>query len=319
MCRLNMIAVAAVTMAAKLGPILCSAPTEAATTDFALQIYNKSSEVVEHWKTDRNKDGSLPTQCRLAVIRGYNPELELLAFKALLRDPSLGSKAVPADRLQGEKWTLNLSLAFWLLLAIGSTAVREIHADESAAIWEMRRDNSIQLQRLRQVANGSITWDELGAAGLPDDAQIGRWLSHLIKNADVLCILPAASHDIAYYRQWKQGRARGVAIHDASAMNRADFYCVWGNTLLPCFLGGDISNMGAEVMSCDDQDMDGNFHNRLGVCAQYSALFTFVAMGMPVYRFDSHGDKKRPWTAVAGAGEVVTDAGAGLGWTKKVA
>ncbi|KAL6699416.1 AAA domain-containing protein [Trichoderma pleuroticola] len=47
-------------------------------------------------------------------------------------------------------------------------------------------------------------------------------------------------------------------------MSRPDLYRVWGNTLLPCLLGGDDMQLPPTVMTKDEEDEDGHHRNRLG-------------------------------------------------------
>ncbi|CZS81590.1 unnamed protein product [Fusarium graminearum] len=85
--------------------------------------------------------------------------------------------------------------------------------------------------------------------------------------------------------------ASGVAIDEA--VNRADLYSVWGNTLLPCFLFGhplhppDITpnyQGGPTFMTTNEKDGNGNFLNRFAADGGVSPLAFFVATGIPVYR-----------------------------------
>lgn len=55
-------------------------------------------------------------------------------------------------------------------------------------------------------------------------------------------------------------------------MNRADLACVWGNTLLPCFLVGDPRQLPPTVMSDMGKDAAGNQRHRLANDAKVSAL-----------------------------------------------
>ncbi|KAI6774510.1 hypothetical protein FGRA07_02499 [Fusarium graminearum] len=78
-----------------------------------------------------------------------------------------------------------------------------------------------------------------------------------------------------------------------AAVNRADLYSVWGNTLLPCFLFGhplhppDITpnyQGGPTFMTTNEKDGNGNFLNRFAADGGVSPLAFFVATGIPVYR-----------------------------------
>jgi len=86
------------------------------------------------------------------------------------------------------------------------------------------------------------------------------------------------------YPKFKNMRAEGVAIDEAGNMNRADLACVWGNTLIPCFLGGDARQLPPTVMTGKEKDGSGNFYHRLADDGKISPLEFFQASGMPVFR-----------------------------------
>ncbi len=78
--------------------------------------------------------------------------------------------------------------------------------------------------------------------------------------------------------------AKGVVIDEAEAMDRSYAYCVWGNTLRPCLLGGDLKQLRPVVASSEDKDEHGNYFNRCGSSGQISILEFFLANGFPAYR-----------------------------------
>ncbi len=62
-------------------------------------------------------------------------------------------------------------------------------------------------------------------------------------------------------------------------MIRADYACVAGNCLLPCFKGGDLKLRSA-VMPKHVKDDLGHYYNRL---VAMSPLTFFQACGMPLH------------------------------------
>ncbi|KAL6824309.1 AAA domain-containing protein [Trichoderma sp. SZMC 28015] len=67
-------------------------------------------------------------------------------------------------------------------------------------------------------------------------------------------------------------------------MNRADLYCVWGNTLSPCFLFGDPKQLPPTVLTPHDKDAAENYVNRFVKSGDLPALLVLQASGIPTYR-----------------------------------
>ncbi|OAA39768.1 DNA helicase [Beauveria brongniartii RCEF 3172] len=286
--KTTMMAAAVLAMAARVGKVLCSAPTHVATTNFAERIYKRSCAVVERYRASTAKSRDAPRYHRLTVVRGHKMEFELTAIKALLVDPSLGDAAVPVRMFQGNsRWKLHLSPAYWFLMVLGSTAVRKLEQDDSARLWHLHNVAcEPAMARLRDLARGKMTWAQYREKGTADDSQLSAYVATLLKSADVLCVTPAASHNVKQYKMWKHWQARAIAIDEAGNMNCADLYNVWGNTMQPCFLGGDPKQLPPAVMSSMDKDADGNYRNRFAKYGRVSALLKFQAMGMPMYRLN---------------------------------
>ncbi|KAM3460581.1 hypothetical protein NHJ6243_005752 [Beauveria neobassiana] len=278
---------AVLAVAARFGKVLCSAPTHVATTNFAERIYKRSCAVVERYKANTGKEA--PSYRRLAVVRGYKMEFELTATKALLRDPSLGDAAVPEHMFEGNsKWKLHLSATYWLLMVLGSPAVRKLENDDSAGLWALRNcRGSEPMARLRALAQGKMSWAAFNQAGGMDDKTIVEIIRGMIPSVDVLCVTPAAAYNEPGYSSFKSFKARAIAIDEAGNMNCADLYNVWGNTMHPCFLGGDPKQLPPAVMSSMDKGTaEGEYRNRFAKYGRVSALLKFQAMGMPMYRLN---------------------------------
>lgn len=106
----------------------------------------------------------------------------------------------------------------------------------------------------------------------------------IVLAADILYTTPAMTENITEYQKWKSEYAKGVTVDEAANMNRADLACVWGNTLLPCMLGGDPKQLPPTVMTENEKDAAGNFLHCLAHDAKISPLLFFQASGIPVYR-----------------------------------
>ncbi|KAM0669770.1 hypothetical protein ACQRIU_000165 [Beauveria bassiana] len=298
--KTTMMASAVLAMAARLGKVLCSGPTNVAISNFAERIYKRSCAVVERYKAnmgkEANTDKEAPSYRRLTVVRGYKLEIELVAIKALLQDPSLGDAAVPDHMLldnSNSRWKLHLSPTYWLLMVLGSPAVRKLENDDSAGLWALH-DLPVEAAtaRLRALAQGKMSWaafndPAFNEAGGLDKKQFANYIGKLLQYVDVLCVTPAASHNVREYAMWKHWHAKAIAIDEAGNMNCADLYDVWGNTMQPCFLGGDHMQLPPTVISSMDKGTaEGEYRNRFAKYGKISALLKFQAMGMPVYRLN---------------------------------
>jgi hypothetical protein len=101
------------------------------------------------------------------VVRGYNDRHEMDAFLSLLKDPNFA----PADALADQRgkwkntWEQHLSVAHWLLVALGSWGVDALHFDDSEALHRLRAqvEQREDLRSLRAVARCEIPWAELFA------------------------------------------------------------------------------------------------------------------------------------------------------------
>ncbi|RKL42897.1 hypothetical protein BFJ70_g4595 [Fusarium oxysporum] len=109
-------------------------------------------------------------------------------------------------------------------------------------------------------------------------------LCEIMCQADFLCVHPSDA-EVSPITHWKRTLARGLAVDEAGSMSRADFYGLWGNTLLPCFLVGD-PNKHPVVLTTDEKDADGNLYNRFAADGAVSPLKFLMASGIPVFRLE---------------------------------
>jgi hypothetical protein len=120
--------------------------------------------------------------------------------------------------------------------------------------------------------------------------------------ADFLCVHPSDA-EVSPITHWKRTLARGLAVDEAGSsesspstiqgtqqltviqVSWADFYGLWGNTLLPCFLVGD-PNKNPVVLTTDEKDADGNLYNPFAADGAVSPLKFLMASGIPVFRLE---------------------------------
>lgn len=278
-------------MWAQCGQTLCSGPTHVAVDNFAARIDTVGSSVAAHCNHGRAQ-GDGDRQRRPWVIRGYNQDDELAAFQSLLQNPNAGDSAGPNHNgWHGlSTWKLHLSVAFWLLVLLRSPArgVRELGPDDSAALHGLAERIAAHkgLKRLRAVASGEMTWQEYEAGEMVAVKTVGAMMATLVSEADLLCTTPEMTEKVgSAYAKFK-ATAKAVAIDEAGNMHRADYYCVAGNTLLPCFLGGDLRQFSPRVLSAGETTDEKKevFVHRFSDDAKISPLEFFQACGMPVYR-----------------------------------
>ncbi|KAM0229344.1 hypothetical protein ACHAP5_011678 [Fusarium lateritium] len=284
-------AAATLAMQAKLGKILCSGPTDEAIDNFAARLAHRDKATIDRY--NKGKAATDPGRRRYKlIIRGYDPREEVAAITSLLQDPKCGDDAVPATSWKlPSKWKLNLSCAFWLLLVLRSPAAgRELRSDDHPYLHALQKriDTRADLLSLRQVATGTITWDEYKVAIKTYDSfieDVRSLVGPMVENADILCVTPASSENCKAYLNWKVKNARGIAIDEAACMSRGDLCCVWGNTLMPCFLFGDPHQLLPSVMTVTDKVPNKGHHpNRFSNYGKVSAMRALVASGLPVYR-----------------------------------
>ncbi|KAL7892380.1 P-loop containing nucleoside triphosphate hydrolase protein [Trichoderma sp. SZMC 28014] len=281
--KTTLLAVITLAMAATLGKIFAAAPTNVAIDNFAERLDRISQNVVK--RLNQGKRPKDKTRARRTfVMRAYKPMDEYRAFINLLRDAKLGDKAAPDSWTSDSSWRLHLSPSFWLLMALKSKAVRELHPDDPKSIHDMQLMlKSAEWDRLRALANEDISWQEYQSGPVVHRDDINGLFYTLLQSVDILCTTPSLSCRDEF-KTWKEN-ANGIAVDEAGNMSRPDLYCVWGNTLRPCAMGGDDRQFAPANMTREDEvDSDGNHLNRFGGDARISALEFFRASGWPVFR-----------------------------------
>lgn len=226
----------ALLVAASRGRVLCVAPTNVATDNFAERIVKIDVEVVQK----RNTIAGDRIRQKL-VVRGYKLMEEEMAFRNALGKPGNLDGATPSIKwvLQA-RWRPRFSVAYWLLTAFRSPDVPQLTEDSPQFLHDLRAsiDSRDDLRDLRELATQSITLAEFQKRGTQDAAKtVFKLLLTIVHGADILCVTPALSD--TDYKVWRETYARALIADEAANLNRADLACAWGNTLLPCILGGD--------------------------------------------------------------------------------
>ncbi|KAB5543147.1 AAA domain-containing protein [Coniochaeta sp. 2T2.1] len=267
------------------GKILASGPTNISVDNLASKTDLLATKIVDK----ANKDAATPHHYPM-VLRGHKPADELQNFVYALEHPADPVADGARSRWKPPpKWHLELSVAFWLLAVLRSSAVRGLREHDSQALQDLQRDvdGRSELATLRALATGEITMKEYHAARHPPETVLKALLQQVVDCADVVCVTPAGACKTLtcdWYSNFKEFSAKAIVVDEAGNIDRADLYCVWGNTLLPCILGGDARQPEPAVMTDNDHDLAGNLLNRFAADGRVSPLEFLQASGLPCYR-----------------------------------
>ncbi|TFB02785.1 Regulator of nonsense transcripts 1 [Trichoderma ghanense] len=281
------LAIGTLAMAATLGQIYGTAPTHVATDNFAERL-DRITKSVTRRRNQGKADGDSARARRALVVRGYLLSEEFTAFHNILRDPRMGEKVAASRKWKPDAhWKLHLSPSYWLLKALrfrDHEMVSPLHEDDPVAIFGLQAyvDKTPRYQGLRDVATGAISWAEYEKEKL-EPQFVETLMAGVYRNAHILCTTPSQSCKMLF-KEWKEEKAKGIAVDEAGNINRPDLYRVWGNTLLPCLMGGDDLQLPPTVMTMDEKDAEGNHLNRLGKDGKISALEFLRTSGWPIYR-----------------------------------
>ncbi|CAG9982658.1 unnamed protein product [Clonostachys byssicola] len=277
------LAVATLLMRASQGRIFGSAPSNVAIDNFAERLSRIDDEGIKQANKGRASSATQRIR-RILIIRGYAIPDEIAAFRMLVESPKKGDNAAPKREWRPKsRWKLDLSAAYWLLMVLRSSAVRQLDSDDSLVLHDMQKvyDGQKSLGPLRDIIEGKRRWNDLGDEKFGPEA-IGEMPQHLIEKADILLTTPAKSQ-YSSYLAWKK-TAHGVAIDEAANMTRPDLDCVWGNVLLRCFLAGDEHQLRPTVKTEQERDRSGKYFNRHHADGIVSPLEFFKMNGWPVLR-----------------------------------
>lgn len=271
-------------MSASVGKVYGSAPSHAATDNFAARLGTMTERVTERYNS--GKEDTTRAHRKL-VVRVYMEHEERIALRYLLKHPLDADNAVPHLAWQETpKWKLNLSRAFWVLVCLRSPGARELHPDDSIALHKLQDDidKREDLDRLRAVAVGDMSWDDYRKGPIVSTETLGYLLDSVITAADIICTPPSLSDTDPRLNTWKNHKAQGIAVDDAANMVRPDLYRAWGNTLLPCLMAGDEKESTPKVLALKSDDGAGNAINRFAPDAMVSGLLWFKGTSWPVFR-----------------------------------
>lgn len=274
------------------GRIWATAPTHVAVDNFAARIYAVSAKIADRY----NEGLAMDDKSRLfrqLVVRAHPFNVESEAFWNVLEHGA----PFPKDTRRRAKFELHLSMAYWLLLAFGSTAVEaQLHADDTSHLQALRTDLEHEVESVPDyafifaVVKKEITWVEFTGKlrdGLPS---LDGWFGRILDRADILCGTPGLGCN-GPFRIWREMNAKGIAVDEAANMTRPDLYSSWGNTLLPCALAGDDKQLPPAIITGNEPwefDKDGktilSHHNRFTADGRISPLEFLKGAGFPVYR-----------------------------------
>ncbi|KAF5530576.1 DNA helicase [Fusarium napiforme] len=275
-------AAAALAMQVQLGQILCSGPSHEAIDIFADRLDRRARAVAARYNTVMPAGDSKRCHHRM-VVRMYKLGDELIAVTKLVRNSEDLDWTARRDEFADKShWKLHLSLTYWFLVVMRSGAVPPLDEDSKPGLVKLQAeiDTRPDMLHLRQWVTGQMD----SATYATPIITIKDVLFQVMRQADFLCVHPADT-EISPIPQWKITIARGLVIGEAGSMSRADFYGLWGNSLLPCFLFGDPDEKPV-VLTTDEADGDGNLYNRFAADGAVSPLKYLMATGIPAFRLE---------------------------------
>ncbi|KAK3487623.1 uncharacterized protein B0T23DRAFT_363679 [Neurospora hispaniola] len=274
------------------GKVYGSGPTHTAVTNFALRIYANGRKVIDRY----NK--VVPSTSRRSyplVVRGYSPKVEVETFTNILKTGIADDTAFKSRNPKNTpRWRLALSPSNWLLAILGSKSLEQsqeagivptLLPEHATCLYKLkeeidRGDGSVA--RISQLARGELTWEAYCDGDKVDKHLLEKWLQRIINNADVVMTTPATAQGTWFKQFWEV--AKIIAIDEAGCMSKADLCSIWGNTLRPIILAGDVKQLPPTMMELETKDEEGNYANRFGTCGRISALAWLQAAGLPTFR-----------------------------------
>ncbi|KAK3386384.1 hypothetical protein B0T20DRAFT_491693, partial [Sordaria brevicollis] len=286
------------------GKVYGSGPTNTAVSNFALRVYTNGCKVIDRF----NKVA--PPTSRLSyplVVRGYSNKAEVGAFKDILQKGVANDGAyTPYRRESRRRWQLALSPSNWLLAILGSKALEE--SQQAGCIFTLLPQHATFLHvlreeidrgtgavvRIRQLARGELTWGDYCNGETMSKFQLEDWFRRIIDNADVVMTTPAQAQAKWFKGFWSA--AKVIGIDEAGCMDKADLCSIWGNTLRPIILAGDVKQLTPTIMelnNMEEEKITGDsttdkeeryYKNRFGLSGRISALAWLQGLGLPTFR-----------------------------------
>jgi hypothetical protein len=183
-----------------VGRVLTSAPSNVAITNFAARLFAIENQAVALYNKDKGEDDSTRIRRKL-IVRAHALKDEIRAFQSLLKSPSEGDNTAPNHKWRPDsKWHTHLSPAWYLLGILRSPAGHQIELDDNTALAQLQSgyDANPDLQKLRDIAAGKITWSEFEGHASNNTDNIKVLLEQVIAEADILCITPSISDNPVY-------------------------------------------------------------------------------------------------------------------------
>jgi hypothetical protein len=276
-----------------------SGPTNTAVTNFALRVHGQGRNVAKRCNDASPASGVATPQYRCPlVVRGYSARIELRAFKNVLKTGVADDKAYqsrnPSDT---PRWRLALSPSNGLLAVLRSKpleqsqeagAVQTLIPEDAPFIYELQSEIDAlygtdgAVARLVQLARGELTWEAYCQGTMATNDLLEKWMQRIIDAADIVMTTPAGAQS-----QWFRGawaKAKVIAVDEAGCMHKADLCSIWGNTLKPIILAGDVKQLPPTMMELQNQDAKQNWVNRFALAGRISALAWLQAAGIPTFR-----------------------------------
>ena len=275
-------------------------------TSFALRLHARASVVVEKYNKMKQHQ---PPQRRMFVLRGYHFSWEANAFISILETGVADNSVVPPPRAgRYPRWQLPLSPTNWLLAVLEAKAledcpvpdaVKQLHPDDAQSLYDLQAkikhlaDKPGALQRLVKLARGELSWEDYNEGDMASKAYIMNLMYNLVNAADAVLTTPAGAAKKWYNQAWSNAAA--IAVDEGGCMHVADLCSIWGNTLRPLGMAGDIKQLypcmmelyttkGGNKKTAAKVDKSSEFLSRLARNGRMSALARLQSVGLPISR-----------------------------------
>ncbi|EWG51823.1 hypothetical protein FVEG_16867 [Fusarium verticillioides 7600] len=257
-------AAAILAMQVQLGQILCSGPSHEAIDIFADPLDQRARAVAAWYNT---------------VMPAGDPKRY---YHRMMNFEDLDWTARRGEFADKCHWKLHLSLTYWFLVVMRSSVVPPLGEDSKPGLVKLQAEIDTRPNLLHWVTGQMDSAKYAATANTVGN--IEHVLFKVMFQADFLCVHPADTEK-SPIPQWKSFIARDLVIGEAGSMSQAEFYGLWGNSLLPCFLFGD-PDQNPVVLTTDEADSDGNLHNRFAADGTVSPLKYLMATGIPAFHLD---------------------------------
>lgn len=278
------------------GKVYGSAPTNTAVTNLAHRIFAVGTEVMQ--RCNETVMSEAPFYRRPAVVRGYRGKVESDAFFNILRTGVADDTAYQSHSSSDTpRWKLGLSATNWLLALLRSkslacssadNAVKQLDVADAIFLHDIQADIDAAavsygpLGRLSRLARGEMTWKEYCEGTMVGKETIHNLMKRIIDGADFVLTTPAGAQTPWFEDVWAE--AKVIVVDEAGCMHKADLCSLWGNTLRPIILGGDVKQLPPAMMELNNVDANGNNMNRFALGGRISALGWLQACGIPTFR-----------------------------------